>query len=151
MFWASGVLSNHDCRVFLEWGHQNQHRTAHVGPSKGNMISHIFFMISQIFFFSFRKCQIIFEMLDSLQKCKIIFKEMIFTKIIFKMIFVKFGMLWSSCKAHMWQQNAHTENTQTMIVCLEIKQNQPQDRKRNFDTLSSCRKDPVACRETGAK
>ena len=38
--------------VFLEWGHQNRHRTAHVGPSQGNMISHIFFMISQIFFFS---------------------------------------------------------------------------------------------------
>ena len=26
---------------------------------------------------------------------------------------VKFRMLWSSCRAHMWQQNAHTENTQT--------------------------------------
>ena len=28
--------------VFLEWGHQNQHRTANVGPSKRNMICHIF-------------------------------------------------------------------------------------------------------------
>ena len=41
-----------DSWVFLEWGHQNQDRTAHVGPSRGNMISHIFSMISRMFFFS---------------------------------------------------------------------------------------------------
>ena len=39
-------LSRYTCRatrwVFLEWGHQNQHRTGHVGPSRVNMISHIF-------------------------------------------------------------------------------------------------------------
>ena len=30
--------------VFLEWGQQNEYRTANVGPSKRNMISHIFFV-----------------------------------------------------------------------------------------------------------
>ena len=40
---------------------------------------------------------------------------------------------------------------QTMIVCTEIKQKQPQDRKTIFETqLASCRTDPVACRKTGA-
>ena len=103
--------------VFLEWGHQNQLRTAHVGPYKRNMISHIFFvwqgnisskMPDHPFFPTSPLCD--GEMF--LWKCQIIL-EMIF-RIIFKIILVKFGMLWSSCRAHMWQQNAHTENTQML-------------------------------------
>ena len=40
---------------------------------------------------------------------------------------------------------------QTMIVCAEIKQKEPQDRITIFETLSlPVAKDPVACRETGA-
>ena len=31
-------------------------------------------------------------------------------------IFVNFGMLGSPCRAHMWQQNAHTENTQSVLL-----------------------------------
>ena len=33
-------------------------------------------------------------------------------QIIFEIILTKLGMLWSSCRAHMWQQSAHTENTE---------------------------------------
>ena len=36
-------------------------------------------------------------------------------QITFEMNFVKLGMCWSSCRAHMWQQNAHTENTRDMF------------------------------------
>ena len=36
--------------VFLEWGHQNQHRTSSVGPCKRKMISHIFFVKGKSFF-----------------------------------------------------------------------------------------------------
>ena len=38
-------------------------------------------------------------------------------QIIFEMIFVKFGLLWSSCRAHMWQQNAHAEDTKAKSCC----------------------------------
>ena len=33
-------------------------------------------------------------------------------EIIIEISFVNFGMLWSSCRTCMWQQNAHTENTE---------------------------------------
>ena len=55
------------------------------------------------------KCQTTLETIF-----QIIFK--IIFQIIFEMIFVKFWMLWSSCRADMWQQNAHTENTQTVTA-----------------------------------
>ena len=94
--WARGLSW-----VFLEWGHRNQHRTTNVGPFKCNMISHIFFCKGEMFLRMFqiehdvphplckrevlpRKCQIILEMIS---------------QIIFEIIFAKFGMLCSSCRA----------------------------------------------------
>ena len=71
---------------------------------------HLLHDFANLLFLSLRNCQIIIERVFFFQKCKIIFR--IIFQIIFKMIFVKFGMLCSSCRAHMWQQNAHTENTQ---------------------------------------
>ena len=35
--------------VFLEWGHQSQHRTTNVGPFKRNMISNFFFCEGETF------------------------------------------------------------------------------------------------------
>ena len=69
---------------------------------------------------SLRKCQVILEIPHHpcegamfLQKGQIVL-EIIF-QIIFEMIFVKSAMLWNSCRAHMWQQRAHTENTQSRV------------------------------------
>ena len=102
--------------VFLEWGHKNQHRTTNVGPSKRSMISHIFF-VKGVFSWQMPDhpfCRIFFVKGNVSSKIPDhLWGELL---IIFKIIFVKFGMLWSSCRAHMWQHNAHTEKHQLVGV-----------------------------------
>ena len=96
--------------VFLEWGHQHQHKTTN-GGSHPNATSFPAYSLLREMFLDYLKVpdhSWCFQ--TSLQWC---FRS-------FLTWFSWSWMLWGSRRAHMSQQNAHTENTQAIRLKVQL-------------------------------